>query len=328
MRTLIVLAGVAVTLTSISTFANDRLDFRTVNPAIQSIVDTVIAADENLDWTYPKFDPAYSSIEKERVKYDLTARLKTVPWSEAGDARVVGSQSSKADHTAGHEGIVTTAQATVKTDVLSLIRYSARIALGKRQEVNPNFDARIDAHLERLSTTRSLDEVYELLQSGRVLALDMIDAQAAHDQKWLEMAQAGQGDPFQAEQALKNDARVRKQIEGIKASAVRMNGHVQKINLSTDGLSRFFFTPRPSRWYPLQVHTTTLGMSETAIVSTASAYYMMTPSELSSFETDFQTKLLGVQQSDSDSTEYVQNQIFRQALICFHKGLRGDFVAQ
>ena len=73
----------------------DEVDFVRLNPILQALLNATIAGDALIDVATPRFDEGFSSVQAERLKYDVTGTMKNVPWESGTDtsAAVIGTST-------------------------------------------------------------------------------------------------------------------------------------------------------------------------------------------------------------------------------------------
>ena len=276
----------------------EEVDFRQVNPVMQVLVDNVIRADENVEFAYPQFDVPYSDLSAERLKYDVVGTLKNTPWLKQGRAEVKGTSTYAGMRDLARSGISVKMSATVHTDVMALLRYGAASALKQRHASLPLYDARIDAHLKRLSVVREVSELYDILYSSQELSKEIL----SH-----ELKISGEHPEYE---------RIYKQIEEIQLT--KTSTGVQLVSSSIDSL---FFDPN-SRG-SLRMGKVSLELKPSDILVENESFYEMTLSKLDQLKSELKTKLIGLQAGDEASKADVQDRL-RNALVVFRKTIRGN----
>jgi hypothetical protein len=320
----------AATVTSV--LAAEPVDFHATNPVLQSITDVVISGDQDVEFAYPLFDETYSSFEKQKLKYDLQGALKNTPWLEGGRATVLASSTYAADRTAGHVGIAVTGRATVKTDVLALIRYSGYLALKKADITGAEFGERLLAHLKRVSVARSLDEVNALLISGKQLALEIQQSNIDKRAKRIACLEDGtctEGMPAdQVAQAIASsktrlaEERQCYQTIGLMAVQAKKEGDkVVELSVISDDLSRLVPLSKQDQFQMLPGKSVATFTAET-VTASSEGFVAMELKRLDKINVQLQDRLVGVQNGVAEEKDKTQKD-YREALIKFKKVIHG-----
>lgn len=304
----------------------EEVDFRKVNPVLQSIADVVILNDDMVDFAYPRFDPKVSSIEREIIKDDIQGSLENTPWLEGGRADFVATATYRTDRSPDHTGIIVTMGSTVRTDVLAAIRYCAYLAL-KKKAPNPKFDERIDAHLKRLAVATSLDKVYDLLISGQILANDILAdelSKAIERLRCLESGQCGVPGLDLAQQlawAKKRIADWNLALSGnqkIQFETKKIQDQITELRITHPNIYDF-----SQQAQDLIAGKGALTMTSESVSANAEAFFKQTSAELDKLKADLKTRMLGVQNGNLEDKDHIQRQ-FRSALIEFKRVIRGQ----
>lgn len=325
-----VIAGISViaSMTSVLAAEPAPIDFKLVNPVLQAITDAVILNDEMVDFANPKFDEKFSDMKAEKLKFDLVGSMKDTPWLDGGKASVRGTSSYWAERGA-RTGIGASLETQVDTDVLALVRYSAYIALRKSAGYSPKFESRIIGHLKRLYVVTSLDEVYVLLTSAQKLMDEIQTDRIESDRKYLKCIQEGQcaykGVPIeeqvkQQQEYIDAGIRFRDAFNKTKIEAIKENGHVKRIELSTEDGSGFGNGRRKLDVSPGKVHGY---LTETSVGGKADGFVELSLERLNSVKATYETRLRGHHEGNPEARADTQEN-FRNALIAFKQVLRGE----
>jgi hypothetical protein len=331
MKKLIWIAGVVAMASAGSVYAapsahQEEVDFRAVNPVLQSLVD----------FAYPRFDESFCDLKAEKLKYDLQGSLKTTPWLDGHRADVTGSSSYWSDRTVSHTGIVVTLSASARTDVLALIRYSAYVTLRKvrDKDIKPEFLPRFKAHLKRLAVVTSLEQVQALLMSGQRLAKDMFNGQIAREIDELHCLEDGQclgiGQDMNVEIARQKSFIASLQsalpaYDQIKFETKSDSGKVHELTISSPDVGLFILDRDKERTKFFLIpgkHSVTL--MDQSISASAEAFHKMPVEELDRLKGKFEKKLVGVQNGNGLAKDDAQD-AFKQALKAFRRTIRGEW---
>jgi hypothetical protein len=319
MKAFIWIAGLACLVSVTSVFA-DEVDFARSNVVLQALTDAVIAGDDMVDFAKPKFDEAYSSFKNEKLKYDIVGAMNNTPWLDGGHADVQVSSTYAADRTPGHTGIVMNMGTTLKTDAMSLVRYTAAVALAKRSNDNPVFVNRIIAHLQRLSVAHSLDDVYALLVSGQTLAEEMIQAKIDR----INQALTNPSTPPNEIPAYQKDlAAWTVVINGYKSVQIvteKAAGSITKLTVTCEDGSAF--TSRRPDW-DAKPGRAVLIITGTQLTASMDVFVSRTTEKLDDLKARLQSRLIGLQNGTTDDKESVQ-ETFRESLVSFKEVVRGQ----
>jgi hypothetical protein len=313
------IAGFAFLVSVSSVFADD-VDFARTNVVLQALNDAAIAGDDLVDFAQPKFDEAYSSFKDEKLKYDMIGAMKSPPWLDGGRADVQLSSTYAADRNPTHTGIAVGMETTMKTDVMSLIRYSGMVALAKRSGDDPVFADRIIAHLTRLSLAHSLDDVYALLISGQTLAEEMIQAKI---DRLTQLAANPTTPPYEVVDLQKDIAQWKVVLKGYKSVQITTEkstaGNITKFTVvCEDGspfVARGHFDVKPGR--------AALIVTADHFSASAEVFISRTADKLDQMKSQLQSRLIGLQNGNDDDKASVQ-ETFRQGLIAFKDVVRAQ----
>ena len=338
--------------------ASPKIDFKAVDPVIQSLVDAVIAADDTVDYTMPRFDEKVSNLRENRLKYDAEGSIKDTPWLKGGRATVTASATFEVDATESHDTSIpiwggtqvahytqTEATARVQTDVLAFFRYWAGMALEKGDFNDPKYAERAKAHLKRLGVATSLDEVYNIIYSARKLSLEPIQDELTKMIASRECAKSfacykekyGQwysGDDAKIEAARQEsltsyNKRIDEQMKLTNAynlvqfNAIRASGRVTALQIivdqkAIDALPHVDHQPANAR--PVRGEVV---ISEDAITSTISSWGELAQKDYVRLKSDL-TQILGeLQEGNVERKQKVQDGL-RKGLIAFKKALHGQ----
>jgi hypothetical protein len=190
MKYLIWFSSLAFAATLGSVYAADDIDFAQVNPVLQTLANEVLVGDDQMEWVYPTFDTTFSSMQTERLKYDVHASMTNTKWAQSSHTTIDDWVKLVADRDPAHLGIGFSSASTVKLDTLAFARYAGLVSLRESCCHNPNFQDRIVGNLQRLSTVGSLDDLYLLLYSGNQLAMDIVAAHVAEETQGLNCLKA------------------------------------------------------------------------------------------------------------------------------------------
>lgn len=312
----------------------EEVNFRIANPILQSIVDGITLDDDLVDFAYPRFNESYSSVQAERLKYDLQGSLKSSPRSERAKTHVTVSSTYHADRSAGHTGIATSANTLIRTDVLAMIRYSAQIALKKSYPLDPQFDERYRAHLKRLAVVTTLGEVHELLVSGQRLAKDLAQNEVDKTRASLRCLESGpcyQPGPDHQWRVEYERQKLQDWIGTLGAYdqihfATHLDGtQVVELVVSSPNLSGFMLeSERLEDNSKVIPETGTVSLSRETIRADAKALYHTTLGNLDDLKSKLTENLVGVQNGKAQA-KYDAQKFFRQCLIKFKTAIRGEF---
>jgi hypothetical protein len=320
MKAFIWIAGLSCLVSVTSVFA-DEVDFGRSNVVLQALTDAVVAGDDMVDFAKPQFDEAYSSLKDEKLKYNVQGALNNTPWLDGGHADVQVSSTYAADRSTGHTGIAMNIGTTVKTDAMSLVRYTAAVALAKRSNDDPVFVNRIIAHLQRLSVAHSLDDVYALLVSGQTLAEEMIQAKIDRFNQTIANPATPPGD---IDYLKKEIASWQVILNGYKSVQVvtekSAGGNVTKVTVSCEDGSPF--TSKRPEW-DAKAGRTVLMITADHFTASMDIFVSRTTEKLDESKTQLQSRLIGLQNGTADDKESVQNTL-RDALISFKRVVRGQ----
>jgi hypothetical protein len=307
----------------------EELDYYKLNPMLQALVDAEAQAEETIDFVYPRFDEKFSDLNAERLKYDMSGKLKSPPWQKEGNAWVTGSSTYQSDRSPRHTGVGVTLDVEGHTDVLTLIRYTASIALKKKSPGNPKYETQITAHLKRLAVARSIEEVGELVLSGHRIAKEVVEEEIKKSETELECLLSG---PCQAQyghavhgmirhvkETIREWTRVRAQVEAVHILLKSENNSDSQLMFSSDSVDEMIL----DRSHPLKVGKTDLIFKKESILFHNESFYKMKASTLDQLKKDLRNKLSAVQNGDAGAKSYVQDQ-FRFALIEYKKAIHGE----
>ncbi|MBC7692195.1 MAG: hypothetical protein H7222_10530 [Methylotenera sp.] len=332
MKKLVCFLGTVGLITASSVFAAEEVNFRAVNPVLQSLVDAVIAADETVDFAYPRFDPAASDLKAEKLKYDLQGALKNTPWLAGGKADIVATSSYATDRADGHTGINVSMSSTLRTNALAFIRYAALIEYKKGLHYSdPKFTGRIDGHLKRMAVANSLNEVYDLLLSGQALAKEMIGWDIQKEVDYLTCLRQGgcissgtvdlPKEIADQIRRIENRRTALKGAEQIQFNKTEENGKVRSFTVMSADMDLFLRNKKHLLIQPLR---STIAMSDESVAASAAIFAPKTSAELDDLKTKLNNRLLGAQNGDLDEKEKIEKS-FRDALIEYRKVIQGEF---
>ena len=330
MKKLIVLLSAVAMGTATSVYAAE-VNFKVANPALQNILDTVISGDDTVDFAYPKFDESVSSFTKEILKYDVQGSLKNTPWLDGGKADIVGTSTYKADRTEGHLGIAVTAESTVRTDVMSLLRYSGYMGLKRKgKNTNPDLDARIEAHLKRLAVAQSLDEIFPLLLSSKELGKQGIQELIDSETNYLNCLETG---PCHASMGARIEQEIIRQKKyvaeenammasaaSIQIEATKENGKITALTLTHLDLAKMFVHANMIT-IPVQGK---MIITLDSVKSSVETFSPLDAKGMNQLISEFNGTISGLENGDLQAKKVTQNK-YREALIIFKNGLHGDF---
>jgi|GEM_PF-3312473 len=154
-------------------YSDDEVDLSTLNPILQSVVDRVLANEDQVEWVKPTFDTQQSSLRNEHIVYSMSGKVKNVQWG--GDAIAKAGADFSTDRTSWQTGINVKTQAEIDTDVLAALRFAGQKA--HDHTVNNNIKQYKERFLvleTRLSNVTSINDLYGILQDSQQLSLDYI----------------------------------------------------------------------------------------------------------------------------------------------------------
>lgn len=309
-----------------------EIDYGKLNPVLQTLAEAAVKGDDLFEFASPRFDEVLSDLESDRLKYDLNAHLggsEGVPWSRGGKAELQVGTTFSADRSPSHLGIAVGIDTQLRTEIMPLIRYSARMALRKKTSVWPTyFEPKIDAHLRQLAVARSLGDVYILLQSGQRLATDIIKARIESDEE--RIAQANEGhlvDPRSApdfisdtKKSIEKWKRVLEAYQATTIQAEKVDGIVTQLMVHNSE-AQAFTEPSHAKYYAEKAD---IKINPHSFQMNIKTFFPTSQKKLDRLKSRLKSRLLRAQNHDAENNDYVQNK-FRDALIEFKATIRGEF---
>jgi hypothetical protein len=114
--------------------------------------------------------------------------------------------------------------------------------------------------------------------------------------------------------------RVQAQNDSIELQTVSEKNHIKKLIVKTDSIDRLVYDSR----HPLQIGYSVLTFASESVNLDNRSFYVKSLESLEKLERNFESRLLGLQNGNSEDKDYVQQKVFREALIEFKRVLRGD----
>jgi hypothetical protein len=309
----------------------EEVDFGRLNPVLQTLADAVVAGDDLVEFASPQFDEALSDLELDRLKYDLKGTLggtSGVPWLNGGKADLQIATSYAADRNPSHLGISVGIDTQIKTEIMPLIRYTARMALRKKTTTWPErFEPKIDTHLRQLSVARSLEDVLLLLQSGQRLAADFIKARIESQEERLAKLEEGQyGSPqdvqgviLDTKKSIESWNRVLKTYQSTSIQSEKAEDKITQLVVSNSD-AKSFTEPGSGNYH---AEKALLQITNKDLRINIKAFFPTQQKKLDRLKSKLKARLLRTQTHETDSKDYVQEK-FRDALISFKETIRGQ----
>jgi len=155
-------------------YTDDEVDLATLNPILQSVVDQVLANEDQVEWVKPTFDTKLSSLRNERIVYSMTGKVKNTQWG--GDAVAKAGADFSTDRTSWQTGVSVKTQAEIDTDVLAALRFAGKTTYDhiQKQTNIRQYKERFLVLAQRLSSVASINDLYSIIQDSRQASLDYI----------------------------------------------------------------------------------------------------------------------------------------------------------
>ena len=167
--------------------------------------------------------------------------------------------------------------------------------------------------------------------SGQILAKDKAQRQIDDDQMEYDCYKSGKCPLYGADlpevlKVYQNEVTtykgILKQISSLGIQIASKDGDVQSITLNTTSINMML---RDLDQPHLEVGSTQIVFASDAVSLDNKSFYVVNADHLNQLKNDFQTRLIGVQNGNADQKEYIQQRVFREALIEFKKTLIGGF---
>jgi hypothetical protein len=310
----------------------DEVDLTLSNNLIQAIMDQLTATEDQVEWAKPKFDTELSSLQKERIVYSATAGVKNTPWSSSVPTLLEGRADFNADRTAWIPGIQTKATAKLNTELLSFLRYSAKIAQANVRGPDPAFEAKINELLNRGTQLQDMPAFYNLIVESQKVAIDYLTRQLKKDQDYLDCLYAMTcGSPVidQWGNRTYNNAEVMSQSFSIEKKR-RMRASYESLVISTNSDQSVItiYAPAPQGFLKAkkdmpEAKTATAVFSNNQITFETVLFSEVSIADLDKTHKTLVDNLTGLANGDAQSRANVESN-YREALVRFKKAMNGQ----